>query len=123
MMHVADLNNKNLMQLISFSKTLKDLFPKRKKKSILRNKKPCTVNWIVVFSLLLQSSGQIHKVQLLFQLAEQAYVQFSPVATRGFGGLSPPNKVPSPPPTLKYETLQNSGFFVKFECQVPLART
>ena len=32
----------------------------------------------------------------------------------GFGGHS------SKPPKLKYETLENSGIFVKFECQDPL---
>ena len=37
-------------------------------------------------------------------------------------GLAPPDKAPIPP-KLKYETLQISGIFVKFECQAHLART
>jgi len=46
----------------------------------------------------------------------------SPVATGGLVGLAPPNKAPSHP-KLKYETLQTSAIFVKFECQAPPART
>jgi len=42
----------------------------------------------------------------------------SAVATGGFGGLRPPNKAPNPP-KLKYEALQISGIFVKFESQAP----
>ena len=45
------------------------------------------------------------------------------VATRGaLVGLVPPNKAPTPP-KLKYETLQISEIFVKFECQAPPAQT
>jgi len=36
-------------------------------------------------------------------------------------GLAPPEKAPIHP-KLKYETLHNSGMFVKFECQAPLER-
>jgi len=47
----------------------------------------------------------------------------SPVVTgRALVGLAPP-KQNSKPLKLKYETLQISGMFVKFECQAPRAPT
>jgi len=44
----------------------------------------------------------------------------SPVATGGFGGLSPPKKS-SKTPKLKRETLQRSGFLVNFKMASPPA--
>jgi len=44
----------------------------------------------------------------------------SPVATEGFGGLSPPNKAPSP--QIEIWNIINQWICVRFECQAPPAQ-
>jgi len=53
----------------------------------------------------------------VFHVLVSFWVGSNPVATGGFGGLSPPTKLQDP--KLKYETLLVSGIFVKFECHDP----